>query len=262
MAPRLMVLAVLAACAVASAGGLAVGQTSESCEIRTGYTGYGVYNYRLEDGSVAGADVDLIRALAEDLGCESSFHLLPWARVLLEIENGKLDATSSASRTAERLEYAHFSIPYRQAQMAIFVRKGESGNFAIERLADVPRSGLRLGIVSGYYYGADFDALMQDPDFAARIDGAVDYETNIRKLMLGRIDGYLVDDVGVMIAEIEDRGVAEEVEQHPVFLPGDEFHLMFSRKSVSADMMADIDAALTRMKADGRLQAIMDSYLK
>ena len=92
--------------------------------------------------------------------------------------------------------------------------------------------------------------------------GAVDYETNIRKPLLDRVDGFLVDDVGVMIAAIRSLNVADRVEPHPVLLPGDEFHFMFSQNSVDPAFMGAVDAALARMKADGRLQRIIDSYLE
>jgi len=50
--------------------------------------------------------------------------------------------------------------------------------------------------------------------------------------------------------------------EHPVFLAGDEFHLMFSKKSVSESLVAEIDEVLARMEADGRLRQIMDKYIK
>ena len=232
------------------------------CALRYAYDLYGVYSYTDDDGTAAGADVDLIRAIAEDIGCAASAVEMPWARILLALENGDADVTSSASKTPERLEFARFSVPYRKAQVAIFVRHGESERFSLESLLDIPVIGFHLGIVNGYYYGPEFETLMQDPAFAGQVDGAVDYDTNIRKLLLGRIDGYLVDDVGVMISAIRTLGVENDVEQHPLAISGDEFHLMFSRKSVDAGLVQAIDQSLTRMAADGRLHRIMNKYLE
>ncbi len=240
----------------------ATGRGEAACTLRTGLDPYGVYMFIGADGKAAGADVDLVQAIADELGCVASFPKMPWARVLLDLENGKLDVATSASRTPERERFAHFSVPYRQAQMGIYVRKGESGRYALDGLSGITDAGLRLGIMRGYYYGPELEALMADPAFARQVDIGVDYEMNIRKLLHGRIDGFLVDDIGVMVGALAAYGAEDQAEQHPVFLAGDEFHLMFSKKSVSDSLVAEIDEVLARMEADGRLRHIMDKYIK
>jgi polar amino acid transport system substrate-binding protein len=232
------------------------------CALRYAYDFYGVYSYTDDHGNPAGVDVDLINAVAEDIGCAASAVEMPWARVLLALENGEIDITSSASKTPERLEFAYFSEPYRNAQVAIFVRRGESERFRLASLSDIPASGFHLGIVNGYYYGPEFETLMHDSAFAGQVDGAVDYETNIRKLLLGRIDGFLVDDVGVMVSAIRTLGVENDVEQHPLAISGDEFHLMFSRKSVDTALIEAVDQSLARMAADGHLDRIINKHLE
>jgi polar amino acid transport system substrate-binding protein len=238
------------------------GRGEAACTLRTAYEPYGVYMFTGADGKAAGVDVDLVQAIADELGCVASFPKMPWARAIFELENGGLDVGTSASRTPERERFAHFSAPYRQAQMGIYIRKGESGRYALDGLSGITDAGIRLGVMRGYYYGSEFEALMADPAFARQVDNAVDYETNIRKLLHGRIDGFLVDDIGVMVGALTAYGAEDQVEQHPVFLAGDEFHLMLSRKSVSDSLAAEIDEVLARMEADGRLRNIMDKYIK
>jgi polar amino acid transport system substrate-binding protein len=239
----------------------AAGRVEAGCTLRTAYEPYGVYMFIGADGKAAGVDVDLVQAIADELGCVASFPKMPWARTLRELENGGVDVATSASRTPERERFAHFSAPYRQAQMGIYVRKGETGRYALDGLPGITDVGLRLGVMRGYYYGPEFETLMADPVFARQVDVAVDYETNIRKLLHGRIDGFLVDDIGVMVGALADYGAEDQVEQHPVFLAGDEFHLMLSRKSVSDSRVAEIDEVLARMEADGRLRRVMDEYI-
>ena len=141
-------------------------------------------------------------------------------------------------------------------------RRGESGRFEMERLQDITMAGLRLGIVTGYYYGEDFARLMEDESFAAQIDPAVDYDTNIRKLLHGRIDGFIVDDVGVMVSAVRTLGVEDQVERHPLVLPGDDLHFMFSRKSVDTLRVEGVNQVIARMRNDGRLSDIMRKHLE
>ncbi|MBK8175857.1 MAG: transporter substrate-binding domain-containing protein [Rhodospirillales bacterium] len=233
-----------------------------ACALRVGWTPYAIYTFTDGDGDVRGIDADLITALAHAVGCTTQFYRLPWARILLEIQSGELDVTSSASRTADRDVFALFSQPYRPAQRAIYVRRSEATKYPLNSLAEVPQSGMRLGIIVGYDYGEEFHRLAGDPAFAAALDGAVGYQVSIQKLLFNRIDGVLVDDAGVMIGELKAMGVADRVERHPLRIASDPLHFMFSRASISPDMVEAINLNLARMKTDGRLQAIFDAYLE
>lgn len=256
---RLPWLTVVAAVLVLVCSG---GRVWASCELRVGWEPYLPYQFAGEDGRATGADLVLMRELATAIGCGVVFKELPWARQLLELENGALDVAMSASWTAERAAYAHFSIPYRRADMAIFVRRGTVSRYRLRALSEIPGIGFRLGVILGYYYGPEFEELQQDPAFAASIDPAADYATNIRKLLHARIDGLLVDDEVVMRAESQALGVADRVERYPLQMPGDEFHLMFSRRSVAADVVAAVDRQLHAMKASGRILAILDQFVE
>jgi polar amino acid transport system substrate-binding protein len=236
--------------------------SAQQCELSAGYDPYGVYTFNDAQGRAGGIDVDVIRAFARELDCYVTFVEMPWTRVLLALETGQLDLTSSASMTPERQAFAHFSIPYRQAEVAIYVRRGESGRFDLEGLQDIAKAGLRLGIVTGYYYGEDFDVLIEDESFAAQIDPAADYDINIRKLLHDRIDGFIVDDAGVMVSAVRRLGVEDRVERHPLLLPGDDLHFMFSRKSIDALRVEGINHVITQMQNDGRLRDIMRKHLE
>jgi ABC-type amino acid transport substrate-binding protein len=56
-------------------------------------------------------------------------------------------------------------------------------------------------------------------------------------------------------------GLSERVERYPLRIPGEKLHFMFSRKTVEPDLIAQVDATIDRMRADGRLDAITAKYL-
>ena len=230
------------------------------CVLRVGWHPYAIYTFEMADGTPDGADIALVRAVAKEIGCEVAFVRLPWARILLEIENGGLDVATSASQTTEREAYARFSVPYRESTTAIFIRRGEARLYPLEDLGGISAIGLRLGVIAGYVYGERYRALQSNPFFTSLIDGAADYATNIRKLVHRRIDGFLVDDAAVMSATARRLGVDHLVERHPLLMPEQTLHLMLSRVSVSAETARSIDAALDRMHADGRLTTLLDRY--
>jgi polar amino acid transport system substrate-binding protein len=234
---------------------------AEPCTLRVGWEPYAPFTFADEKGEATGADIDLIAAVADAIGCTIVPVELPWARILKEVEQGTLDVSTSTSRTPERDRWALFSRPYRETEIAIYVRRGETPRFALQDLADITEQQLMLGVIVDYYYGEALAEAAGDPDFAAWIDGAPDYQTNIRKLVSGRIDGFLVEDVEVIEAELARMGMSGRVERYPLRIPGQKLHFMFSRETVEPDLVAQVDATIAQMRADGRLDAITAKYL-
>jgi polar amino acid transport system substrate-binding protein len=233
---------------------------AQPCELRVGWEPYAPFTFADKQGEATGADIDLITAIATEIGCTVMPVELPWARILKEIEQGTVDVATSTSRTPEREAWGWFSQPYREAEVAIYVRRDETGRYDLQGLADVPAQQLRLGVIVDYYYGDAVAAAISRPEVVAWIDGAPDYPTNIRKLVNGRIDGFLAEDVAVMDTELERMGMSDRVELYPLRIQGEKLHFMFSRETVAPDLVAKVDAALAAMKADGRLAAIMAKY--
>lgn len=231
-----------------------------ACELRVGWEPYAPFTFADEQGNATGADIEVIAAIANEIGCSTVPVELPWARILKEIEQGTLDVATSTSETEERAAWGRFSEPYREAEVAIYVRRDDIGRYDLQSLADVPAQQLRLGVIVDYYYGDAVAAEIGKPEVVAWIDGAPDYPTNIRKLVNGRIDGFLAEDVAVMDKELERMGVSDRVERYPLRIQGVELHFMFSRETIQPELVAKADAALHAMRADGRLDAIMAKY--
>jgi len=237
------------------------GIAAEPCDLRVGWEPYAPYTFADENGEATGADIDVITAIAQEIGCTVTPVRLPWARILKEVEQGTLDVSTSTSETPEREGWGIFSGPYREAQVAIYIRRGELERFDLQSLGDVPAQKMRLGVIVDYYYGDVVAAEIGKPEVVAWIDGAPDYPTNIRKLVNGRIDGFLAEDVAVMDTELARMGLADRVERYPLPIQGEKLHFMFSRATVEPELVERVDAALAEMRADGRLDAITSAYL-
>jgi ABC-type amino acid transport substrate-binding protein len=63
-------------------------------------------------------------------------------------------------------------------------------------------------------------------------------------------------------AELARLGLADRVARHPLPIKGEQLRFMFSRQTVDRGIVAAIDAAIERMRADGRLAAITSRYLR
>jgi polar amino acid transport system substrate-binding protein len=73
-----------------------------------------------------GFDMDLMRAIGEQLGVEVEFQDMPFDTLIASVQEGKIDAIIAAMQaTAERDEQVDFTIPYRMTKDA-FIGAGDT----------------------------------------------------------------------------------------------------------------------------------------
>ncbi|MEN3202370.1 MAG: basic amino acid ABC transporter substrate-binding protein [Atribacterota bacterium] len=85
---------------------------------------YPPMEFRDEKGEIVGFDIDLGRAIAEELGVEAVFIDTAWDGIFPALDAGKFDVIiSSTSITEERLKSKEMSDPYYVTSQAIAVRK-------------------------------------------------------------------------------------------------------------------------------------------
>lgn len=232
--------------------GLGWGQCERPLSI--GWEPWAPFMHLDAQGRLTGLDVELAQALGEEMGCALHFVELPFKRHMVELEAGRIDLASSVQWTAERERFAYFSSAYRQAEVRLIVRQGESAALPLSSLQELARLPLRLGLTRGYFYGEAFAALQRDPG-ALQLEDAISDRVNLDRLLAWRIDGLLADPL--VIAALAAPG---KVEVHPLPIHSSRFHFIASRRSVSEAQMHQLDRALQRLRERGELQRILSRY--
>jgi signal transduction histidine kinase len=92
------------------------------------------YEYVSSHGILKGFNVDIIQAVALQVGWDLEFVPLPWPQALEALEKGKVDAIQGMKYTPERDEHYDFSVSYLQSSQAIFVHRDRQN---IHELADL-----------------------------------------------------------------------------------------------------------------------------
>lgn len=128
-------LAVLAPSFVAAADVLRVGTDAA----------YPPFSFKAEDGTLQGFDVDIARALCEELGRECVFVVSEWSEIIDNLNDEKYDViVASMAKTPEREEKVDFTQRYYRA------RSGYIGPVALKDL-DVSSkqnmAGKRVGVM-------------------------------------------------------------------------------------------------------------------
>ena len=79
------------------------------------------------DGQADGFSVELLKAVANEIGIEIEFKVDHWDTIKTELENGQLDILPLVGYSEERDEYFDFTVPYIVMKGNIFVRNDYTG---------------------------------------------------------------------------------------------------------------------------------------
>ena len=217
------------------------------------------YQYMQLD-KVTGLDIQLLTAILNNMDYEVEFLERPWARQLVEIKMGKIDLTGGASKTPEREQYAYFSEPYRTESVVLYILKEKAGKIKISSLDQIAGSSFKLGVTRDYYYGEEYEKLLENPAFRRNLQEVTDEEINYKKLIGGRIDGFLGDPIVSTRGLKKNRLFSKVHVQFEVY--SDDIYVMFSKKSTSPALVAKFNKSLSELKANGIHKGILNKYLR
>ena len=240
-------------------------RADEGRELVSGWSAFPPYSYIETVQGIPhwqGLDVELLREIARRAGYSIDFTEIDWAQHVRAIETGERDLAPQATRTPDRETFAIFSVPYRRETMVLILRRGDSASLPAGTIAElidaIRETDLRLGIAPGVDYpSAEVSAFVTDPTNREQIV-AIEERDLLESLIAGVIDGYFSDRV-VAATLIEAAGATEITEEHPVMVDGD-LHLMFSRASVPAEVVADFNSAIESVHADGTYRRLNAKY--
>lgn len=241
----------------------------EGMSLRGGWYPWEPYQYLKKEGErreLTGLDVQLLReAIEGEIGQELELSQVSWSQHQQDLRSGRRDIAAGAFRTASRERYAYISKPYRFEEIALYHRRHDPRSDAVlqakgdlsERLLT---SSCRLGLVKGYYYGPQIEALIDNPGMASRITWVDDHESNLRNLQQGEVDLVPVDRlVGATVVWQRKWGDQLDAPQEPIFRGS--IHALFSKASTDPQLVTRFDKAIAAMKADGRYSRIVRNYL-
>jgi len=236
-------------------------QSVEECQLMMGWEQWEPYHYREVGGSdaVKGLDIELMSMISEEIDCNISFVNGQWKHLLRQLNAGEIDFLTGASITEKRKQYAFFSDGYRTESFRLFIRSGELNKFPEYNITSLLQDGFRLGITMGYVYNDEITTFQENHSFEQNITSVSNGLINVSKLLESEIDGYL-EDTMVGSSSIRRQGLENQIELHPYTINTGDVYLMFSRRSVTQELVNKFNHALARIRSDGRHQSLMDKY--
>ena len=211
------------------------------------------FEYTNENNEFVGIDVDLLAAIAEDQGFKYELQSLGWDAAVAAVQSGQADAIiAGATIKQERIDSGWiFSDGYYDATQTFTVAAG-SDIKSFEDLAD------KNVAVKNATAGADFANSLKD-QYGFTVTVFEDSPTMYQDVILGN-SAACVEDTPIMACSIKEGGLDLEI---PEGMESEGapygFAIMDPKNQELLDMF---NAGLANIKANGKYQEIIDSYLK
>ncbi len=225
------------------------------------------YSYIDTSGNLVGLDVEMMRAIVKNMDNNGERYTLEyikmhWARVLYSLNIGeRIHFAAGGAITPKRAKIMNFSEPYRAETYAIYILKKDLAKFSgVKVWTDIIPMKFRLGTVRGYNYGDSFKKVLEsDKKFAKRIQMVVSDQLNIKKLLAGRIEGFIGQTI-VTPLEMKKNKLKDKIVKL-VIVESFDVVVMFSKKSVSKDVIRSFNKSLRQVKSNGTIDKIMKKYV-
>ncbi len=225
-----------------------------------GWSSWHPFSFRDEKQQLQGLDIDLLEAIFNRAGFHANYSEMPWARVLRELEFGTIQLTMSANQTAERDLYARFTLPYRNEETVLLIRRQDKGRWQeITQLSDLlSRPDFTIGLLRDFDYGTDFRTFMQSPQMQQRLLIRLKMEPLIKLLLAGRIQGVVMDPMGLQQLNLAGLPLDQlttllDIQQTPV-------HLMLSRRTTTLQQLQRLDEAIRALLQSPEYGQILARY--
>ncbi|MGV8935512.1 MAG: transporter substrate-binding domain-containing protein [Allorhizobium sp.] len=216
-------------------------------------TAFAPFDY-IDAGEHAGLNVDLFAEIGKEMGVKIEWIALPWEGVFPGLEAGKFDIVAGpATITKARMERYRFTSPIAEATVAIVKKAGDT---SITKPEDI--AGKAVGV------GKATSQLAQLTAFSETLPTKVDvreypaFTESYADLAAGRIVAVANSLPNIAFVASQRKDTFEVV--LPPFGVKTYFGFIGTKDDDHASLIDAVDAALLKMKADGRMAKLQEKW--
>jgi len=218
-----------------------------TCSLTVGWGIWPPYQYLSENNQAKGVQIDLLNSLAAEANCTLNYVQQSFSQNVADIESGKIDLMADTTVTKERQSYAYFSAPYRNEILLLYVSKNRVASCKNRPLSEIMDGQFRLGLTRDNLYGKKVDAIQKNKNYKNTIVYLKENKDALTSLLSGKIDGFFEDPI-VLAYELKKRKLLGQVKSCRTEVYGANVSLMFSRKTVSYEVVKRFNQALMKVK--------------
>lgn len=206
------------------------------------------YEY-MEGDTVVGIDAEIADAIAAKLGLEAQVENMEFDAIIPAVTSGKADiGLAGMTVSEERLMNVNFSDTYVEAGQAIIVKEGSD----IKSAADLN------GKIVGVQRGTTGDEYVSDEANGVGVASVERFSNGpdaAQSLLTDKIDAVVIDNEPAKKLVENSEGLVKLDEN----LTSEQYAIAVAKDNT--ELLDAINGALSEMKENGELQAILDKYL-
>ena len=201
----------------------------------------------VEQDELKGFEVDVLEAVADQMGVEVEFVTANFSGLFGMLESGRIDTIANQITITDEREAKYlFTDPYVYDGAQVVVKRG---NDSIHGVEDLRGKSVAVNL------GSNYEALLEDLPYADEIDIRT-YESNIEQdTALGRVDAFVMDRVSASQV-IKEKPL-------PLALAGQPFSQIRNAlpfRESDAELRDRVNSALSALRSDGTLSAISERW--
>ena len=131
----------------------------------------------------------------------------------------------------------------------------EFEKFNTDNIEKLKASGIKLGLTRNHLYGDDLDAWRQDPKYASNFVYSPTSVVSMERLVIGEVDGF-VEDPFIVAYKKRTKIITADISRLPINLVGHKVSFMFSKKSVSPDIVDKFNKAIKELRESNEYRSI------
>ena len=231
--------------AAAGAIGLAAGAHADTLKVGMS-GGYFPFTF-VEQDTLKGFEVDVMEAVAEEMGTEVEFVTANFSGLFGMLESGRIDTIANQITITEEREQKYlFTSPYVYDGAQVVTKEGNDEVSGVEDLA---------GKTVAVNLGSNYEQLLRELPYADEIDIRT-YESNIEQdTALGRVDAFVMDRVSA----------TQVIKEKPLPLalagkPFSEIRNALPFRQDDQELRDEVDQALDTLREDGTLSEISELW--
>lgn len=221
------------------------GGSSDAGVLRVGTEGtYSPFSFHDDSGDLTGYDVEVITAVADELGLEVQFSETTWDSIFAGLEAERYDVIANqVTVNDERREKYDFTAPYTVSTGVAVVAADDD----VTSLDDVD------GLTAAQSATSNWSQIASDA--GAKVEAVEGLTQAVALLKQGRVDVTFNDDLAVLDYLKQSGDTSVKI----AFETGDTVEQAFALRKGS-DLTARIDGALTTLREEGRLAQIAEKW--
>lgn len=207
---------------------------------------YRPFSYHAADGTLTGYDVEIAQAVADELGLKAEFKETQWDAIFAGLDAGRFDVIANqVTINDERKQKYLFSAPYTVSPGVIVVPED---NTDITSFADLAGKTTAQSLSSNWHDLAK--------ESGAKIEAVEGWAQAVALLKQGRVDATINDKLTYLDYEKTDGPTGLKIAAETTEAGEAAFAATQGREA----LIEKIDGALTKLREDGTLAKISDTY--